>query len=203
MGLAASPPRRRDTQLQHRGQLQHLQQLEQGSQPHHRRVFVIDRPATRSTRRRRPSWTLCLEGFDGYALKILNDGRITIGGQEGDVAMIDIVDPAGALLSGHTIDPMPRGRQRPPPNPSSSSTASTRSAFPYWSLAAPTTSTPPTTAFLSSTFPQARPDRSSGPPSSPPATAHPHRTSSSNPAAALHSYPVSARLRSPPPDDNS
>ncbi len=42
-----------------------------------------------------------------------------------------------------------------------------------------------------------------GPPSSHPATAHPHGNSSSNPPTALHSYPVSVSFRSPPPDDHS
>ena len=52
-----------------------------------------------------PDWTLSIEGFDGDALKVLDDGRTAIGRQEGDVAIIHIVDPAGALLPGHAIDP--------------------------------------------------------------------------------------------------
>lgn len=47
-----------------------------------------------------------LDAFDRYALELLDDGRITIDGHETNVAMIHIVDPAVALLPGHTIDPM-------------------------------------------------------------------------------------------------
>ncbi|MBV1860302.1 MAG: hypothetical protein KUG77_17950 [Nannocystaceae bacterium] len=53
-----------------------------------------------------PDWTLSLEGFDGSALEVLDDGRIAVGGQEGEVAMIHIVDSAGTLLSSHAIDPL-------------------------------------------------------------------------------------------------
>ncbi|MEM6296217.1 MAG: hypothetical protein AAGA54_33400 [Myxococcota bacterium] len=53
-----------------------------------------------------PDWTLSIEGFDGDALEVLDDGRIAVGGQEGDVAVIHIVDAAGGLLSSHALDPL-------------------------------------------------------------------------------------------------
>lgn len=53
-----------------------------------------------------PDWSVTFEDFDGYAVAPLGDGTIVVGGREGDIGMLYILDATGDVLSTHPVDPL-------------------------------------------------------------------------------------------------